>query len=90
MLLNKYKHNETALIFTTLVPMSLDLGLFMSYLHDLFFIFIFIFIMINLIISWLHNLFSFQNIMKSVYKEKCLVSCGYEIVTVCEILYFFY
>ena len=33
----------------------LDLGLFMSYLCDLFFIFIFIFIMINRIISWIQT-----------------------------------
>ena len=46
MLLTKYKHHhETVLIvLTTFVPMSLDLGLFVSYLCDLFFIFIFIFI----------------------------------------------
>ena len=61
--LNKYKHhhNETVLIFTTFVSMSLDLGLFMSYLCDLFFIFIFIFIMINPIISCIqtHLVFCF-------------------------------
>ena len=37
----------------------LDLGLFMSYLCDLFFIFTFIFIMINRIISWIQIQFSF-------------------------------
>ena len=47
MLLTKYKHhhNETVLIvLTTFVSMSLDLGLFVSYLCDPIFIFIFIFI----------------------------------------------
>ena len=33
----------------------LDLGLFMSYLCDLFFIFIFIFIKINRIVSWIQT-----------------------------------
>ena len=33
----------------------LDLGLFMSYLYDLFFIFIFIFVMINRITSWIQT-----------------------------------
>ena len=49
MLLNTNKHHytETLLIFT----ICLDLGLFMLYISDLFFIFIFIFTMVNHIIS---------------------------------------
>ena len=48
MLLNTYKnhHTETLFIFAMFVP-CLDLVLFMSYIGDLFFIFIFVFIMIN-------------------------------------------
>ena len=39
----KHYHNETLFIFTILCPF-LDLGLFMSYLCDLFFLFFSIFI----------------------------------------------
>ena len=38
----------------------LDLGLFMSYLCDLFFVFIFIFIMINHIILWIQTFMFFR------------------------------
>ena len=48
-------HTETILIFT----ICLDLGLFMLYLSDLFFIFIIIFTMINHIISWMQTKFFF-------------------------------
>ena len=46
--LNTYKHHhtETPFIFTIFLP-CLDLGLFILYLCDLFFIFILIFIMVN-------------------------------------------
>ena len=42
------------------------LGLFMSWLCDLFFIFVFIFIMINRIISWIQNTCSFAYFLKNV------------------------
>ena len=42
----------------------LHLGLFMSYLCDLFFIFIFIFIVINCIISWIQTHFFFCFFLK--------------------------
>ena len=56
MLLNTYEHlhNETLFYLVYLSP-CLDLCLFLPYLWDLFFIFIFISIMINCIISWIQT-----------------------------------
>ena len=53
-LLNTYNHHHTEILFVFIIYLCpcLDLGLFMSYLCDLFLIFIFIFIMINRIILW--------------------------------------
>ena len=50
----KYHHTET-LSYLLYLYTCLDLGLFMLYLCDLFFIFIFILIMINRIISWIQT-----------------------------------
>ena len=59
-LLNTYKHHHTKelYIFTIFVSMS-GPGLFVPYLGDLSFIFIFIFIMINQVIPWVQNSCSF-------------------------------
>ena len=50
-MLNTFNHHytETHFIFSMFVPISLGLGLFMSFLCDLFFNLTFIFIFINLI-----------------------------------------
>ena len=58
---NKYKHHNIERLFCLLYMCPcLDQGLFMSYVCDLFFIFIFIFIMINQIISWIWTHFFFN------------------------------
>ena len=54
MLLNTYKHHHTESLFI-LLYLCPCLGLFMSYLCDPFFIFIFIFVMFNCIISWMQK-----------------------------------
>ena len=46
---------------------SLDLRPFISYLRDLFFIFIFVFMLINRIISWIHTLFTFRLIRPIIF-----------------------
>ena len=49
-----------------------ELGVFMSYLGDLFFIFIFIFIMINRKISWIQ-----RNLFSCLFFRICLIILGW-------------
>ena len=51
----KHHHTETFFIFTIFLSISRPGLLFMSYLYDPFFIFIFIFITVNHMISWLQT-----------------------------------
>ena len=76
-LLNTYKHHHTETLFYLLyLCPCLDLGLFLPYLRDLFFIFVLIFIMINCVILWIntHLLFCLfvENMSYYFWKITCM------------------
>ena len=65
---NLYKHHYTDTLFILIEYLCpcLCLGLFMWYLHDLFFIYIFIFIIINFIISRKRALLFFIDTLQNI------------------------
>ena len=101
-LLNTYEHHLRHFLYLLCLCPCLDLRLFMSSLRDLFFIYIFTFIMINLTISWIqtHLFFclffrichctkkwSFPLRISSVNVTKSAVSCGLNYPTLSVLLF---